>query len=178
MNIQEWIKSQQKQDNTNDTKHSLEKKPTIKDIFGDTVDPSGMIYMASLAAAAATSAGLASVQQKVSFKDGHSIDSPLDNATVKSKTKAMRSRRKGIAREDQRNAWISDARSSNKTDLAGLTSDDELLSSSATKVNSGKLPLKPQSRRSSEKSKVKNMLSQIQYENNQMAHMLSSYQDV
>jgi hypothetical protein len=178
LNIQEWIKNQQKQDMPNDLTLSLEKKATIKDIFSDAVDPSGMIYMASVAAAAATSAGLASVQQKVSFKDEQSLESSFNPSVLKSKPKAMRSRRKEITREDLRNAWISDARSSNKTGLAGVTSDDEQLSSSATKVNGVQFPLKPQAIKLGEKSKMKNMLSQIQYENNQMAHMLSSYQQM
>lgn len=170
VNIQEWIKNQQKED-----KLPFEKKDTMKDIFN--VDPSGMIYMASVAAAAATSAGLTSVQQRVSFKEDQFGKSKGVNSTNKSKLKTIRSRRKELAREDLKSAWISDVSTTNKTGLAGLISDDDQLSSSATKVGDQFL-LNQQGLKSREKSKMKNILSKIQYENNQMAHMLSSYQDL
>ena len=62
--IQDWVKNQQSQT----LKPELQsKRKSVKNLFDESMDPSSVIYMASVAAAAATSAGLSSVRQKVSF---------------------------------------------------------------------------------------------------------------
>jgi hypothetical protein len=68
--IQEWVKSQRLQNK------EIKKKESNRNIFNeDCVDPSSMIYVASMAAAAATSAGLTSLQnqQKLNSQDGYTL---------------------------------------------------------------------------------------------------------
>ena len=135
VSIQEWIKSQQKDKISSDITYPLEQQQiSMQNIVNDAADPSGMIYMASIAAAAATSAGLASVQHKVSFKEHNQMDDISRMKSLhKSKLKAVRSRRKDISREDP-SACIPDF-SAPKKSFASLISDDDQLSSSATRVN-------------------------------------------
>ena len=131
LDIQDWINNQQK----DSTDHLPPKKPSLQNIINEAVDPSGMIYMASVAAAAATSAGLASAHHKVSFRDVDDINE-WRSSNLKNRSKAIKTRRKALlVRDPISGAWNDVVAHTSRVGIIGIVSDDEQQSSSATRVN-------------------------------------------
>ena len=87
--IQEWVRSQRLYNK------EQKKRESIRNVFDRDVDPSSMIYVASVAAAAATSAGLTIQHQQ---QDGHLLPRKSSNVRTSKEKKKMSLKNRG--RED------------------------------------------------------------------------------